>query len=672
MSFLFPSFLYALALIALPVIIHLFYFRRFRKVYFSNVRFLREVKEETSMRSRLRNLLVLLLRCLAVAALVIAFAQPFLPVTDAAITGRKAVSIYIDNSFSMGARGDRAEVLQLAKDRARAIVEAYGAEDRFQVVDNRLSGRSQRLVGQQQALTAIDEVVIGPESRQLMQVVDQQQSTLTDAIDDKGLIYLVSDFQRNASALGSIDEGATVNLVPIAAVRQQNAAIDSVWLEAPVGQVGQNNLLLVRVRNYGDTDLDNVRLSTTYNGQTKPEGVLTVAAGDFVIDSIYLRIDGGGNQRARLSITDFPVTFDDDYFIAFRTAESVRVLAISPAQETDPKLASALQLNVFTPTFASAQNIDYGSLRDYQLLVVSDLPAIGSGLAEQLRQYVNSGGNLLLFPAAGADVGSYNRLLAGFPADELGEFQPTAREISRINEEEFIFNDVFENRGEAISLPVTEGNFSLSRYGSRRQRPLLTYRDGSTALAAYQLGDGNLYLSAAPLAAEFSTLSRNAEIFVPMLYKMGISSGKRRPIAYTIGREEAIETDRRQASDDIVYKLSGNSGEFIPRQRAVGNRVILSLDSQLPTAGHYQLSLGTDTLETLAFNYDRRESDLDYLSADELATIPFTTLVNAENEDSLTVSIREGNEGRPLWRIFIWVGLGCLLAEALLLRLWRV
>ncbi|HMX40777.1 MAG TPA: BatA domain-containing protein [Saprospiraceae bacterium] len=68
MSFVFPAFLAALAVLAIPIIIHLFYFRRFKKVYFTNVRFLKEVKEETSNRQKLRNLLVLLMRCLAIAS----------------------------------------------------------------------------------------------------------------------------------------------------------------------------------------------------------------------------------------------------------------------------------------------------------------------------------------------------------------------------------------------------------------------------------------------------------------------------------------------------------------------------------------------------------------------------------------------------------------------------
>ncbi|MBK8471991.1 MAG: BatA domain-containing protein [Sphingobacteriales bacterium] len=81
MNFLFPAFLAAMAALAIPIIIHLFYFRRFKKIYFSNVKFLREIKEERASRNKLKHYLVLLARLLAVALLVLAFAQPFCPKT---------------------------------------------------------------------------------------------------------------------------------------------------------------------------------------------------------------------------------------------------------------------------------------------------------------------------------------------------------------------------------------------------------------------------------------------------------------------------------------------------------------------------------------------------------------------------------------------------------------
>ncbi|CAH0999769.1 hypothetical protein LEM8419_01069 [Neolewinella maritima] len=672
MSFLNPTFLYALAALAVPIVIHLFYFRRFRKVYFSNVRFLREVKEERSMRSRLRNLLVLLLRCLAVAALVVAFAQPFLPVAEGVRSGRKAVSVYVDNSFSMAAESDRAPLLQLARDRARDIVGAYGPEDRFQVITNSASGRSQRLVGQEAALEEIEAIRVSPETRPLSQILDRQRAALATADFDNELAYLISDFQRNVTNLEVTDTSMAVNLVPLEALRSRNVAIDSVWFDAPVPQLGQNNLLLVRVRNYGDVALDNVRLSLGYEGQSKPEGTLQLPPNDFVIDSVYLPIQQGGNGQATLTITDFPVKFDDVYYLSFQTTDRVQVLNIDADGTPDRNLAAALALRVFTPTYTSAQNIDYGTLADHQLVILTELPSVSSGLAEQLRQYVREGGNLLVFPPAAADLSSYGSFLSGFPVGTYQGFQEREREVSGINEEEFVFSDIFEGSRRALNLPRTLGNFPLARGGTRGQEQLLTYRDGSNAVVKYTVGEGNLYLSAAPLPTEWNSLVSNAEIFIPMLYKMGIGTGQRRPLAYTIGQDEVVRTGRRPSSGDLVYKLRGPGGEFIPQQRTVGSRVALGVSGQLPEAGVYDLLLNEEVVESFAFNYDRRESDLQYTAPEELAELANVTVLDASSQAALAGEIRARNEGRPLWQYFVWLALVSLLAEALLLRFWRV
>ena len=136
MSFLFPSFLWALFALSIPVIIHLFYFRRYRTVYFTNVSFLKELKEEKSTRNRLKHLLVLLLRLLLIACLVIAFAQPFLKGKNNADSGRQTVSIYLDNSFSMMAQDDEMPLLEKSRQLATEIVKAYPAGTQFHYITN--------------------------------------------------------------------------------------------------------------------------------------------------------------------------------------------------------------------------------------------------------------------------------------------------------------------------------------------------------------------------------------------------------------------------------------------------------------------------------------------------------------------------------------------------------
>lgn len=628
------------------------------------------------MRSRLRNLLVLLTRLLALAALIFAFAQPFLPKNDQALTkGQKAVSVYLDNSFSMSAENDRAPLIEVAKDRARDIVNAYGVEDRFQVISNEFAGKHQRLVGQEEALSMIDEVVVSPASRQLGRVLERQQTALNRGNLQNQVAYQISDFQRSITDLAAPEDSTLqLNLLPLQAIQERNVAIDSAWFDAPIPQLNQNNLLLVKVRNYSDEDLDNIRLSLRYEGQNKPEGILSIPARSYKIDSVYINIERPGVGRAELQITDYPIQFDDSYFVTFNVADRVKVLNINNGS-SDRNLQAALNgLSVFQPTFTDAGQIDYGTLGEYQLIILSQLDQVSSGLGSRLSEYVNDGGNLLVFPPKTANLASYRSFLAGLPADELQDYQAKTREIDYINTSEFVFRDVFDNRGAALRLPTTQGNFPLTRMGSRQQEVLLRYRDGSAAMAKFNIDQGNVYLSAAPLDVSENNLALNAEVFIPMLYKMAISTGRRRPVAYVIGSDEVIETPRRQATAELVYKLKGPEGEFIPEQRIIGNRIFLGVGNQVPAAGYYDLLLQEDeVIDAFAFNYDRRESALDYFTPDELQEKVGSRvqLIDASNEAAFANSIEENEQGTSLWRYFIWAALLFLLVEVLLLRFWK-
>jgi len=273
MQFLFPGFLAALAVISIPVIIHLFYFRRFKRVYFTNVRFLKEVKEETSNRQKLRNLLVLLMRALAIAAMVLAFAQPFIPLQDGLKKGQKAVSVYIDNSFSMNALSQDAPLVELAKQRARDIISAYSVEDRFQILTNDFEGRDQRLVSKEDALGRIEEIRTSPASRDLSKVLIRQQQCLSTGKQENRISFLISDYQQNISDMTSFrDSLMEVNLVPMRAVQERNISIDSAWFESPVQILNQPSNLYVRISNRSDEQADDVRITLRHDGQTKPVG----------------------------------------------------------------------------------------------------------------------------------------------------------------------------------------------------------------------------------------------------------------------------------------------------------------------------------------------------------------------------------------------------------------
>lgn len=675
MQFLYPAFLWTLLALALPIILHLFYFRRFKKVYFTNVKFLREVKEDTSARSRLRNLLVLLLRLLAIAFLVLAFAQPFFPTKGAEKAGIKAVSIYLDNSFSMNALSKDVGLLEKAKQRARAIVEAYAVDDKFQILTNDFSGRQQVLVNREDALGLIDEVVVGPAVQPLSRVVARQKQALALSKTDNQVAYLISDFQRSITDLGNyLDTLPQFNLVPLQAVQERNLAVDSVWFEAPVQMVNQTNRLLVRVKNYGEERQENVRLSLEYEGQTKPLGVVSLPPNGTVVDTANITVLRTGWHEANLTVTDYPIQFDDVYHCVFFVAPEIGVLTINEGSPNAYLEAAIRGIPYFKGVAANSQGLDYAAFSRYRLIVLNDLSAISSGLRDELRAYVEQGGNLLVFPAKNADLSNYRSFAQTFQANEIQAFEVQERIVGEVNTAEFVFNDVFENRSSNLRLPATKGNFRLGRSNARQEEYLLSYRDGSSYLSKYRLGLGHLYFVAAPLSQEFNNLVNNGEIFIPMLYKMALSAGTGGKLAYTLGREELLESEYRNNGAALVFKMKGQGEEFIPEQRIVGNKVFLNPHRQLKQAGVYDLFVRPDTIQhRFAFNYNRRESQLTYYRPAELSALvgPKVNVIQAQDQALLTVQIAEKTQGIVLWRWCILLTLLFLAMEVLVLRFWR-
>ena len=676
MQFVHPGFLWALLALAVPIIIHLFYFRRFKKVYFTNVRFLREIKDESSARRKLRNLLVLLMRCLALAALVFAFAQPFLPLDDAeVVTGQKSVSVFVDNSFSMSSLSEDVPLLEKAKTRARDIIDAYGVEDRFQVLTNDFEGRHQRLLSKEDALSLVDEIELSPSVRQLDAVRNRQDQALATGGTDNRYAYLISDFQASISNLEAGDTAVDLTLVPLQSVQERNVAIDTAYFDAPARVLNQTNPLIVRVHNYGNEDADNIRLALRLDGQVQPVGTLSVPAGRSVTDTVNLTLLRTGTYEAVLELTDFPVQFDDKYYVSFEVAQTIKVLVVN-GRGSNAFLTKALRnLPNFELTEQSAREINYNALSEHQLVVLNELSAISTGLSGALTDYSRAGGNLLIFPAAGADRNSYNNFLRRVRANELLEYRPGERTVGRINTQEFIYADVFENRSANLRLPTTQADYRLSRYSDRGEETLLTYRDGSTALGKYRNEDGTIYLSAAPLDEAINNLARSGEIFVPLLYKSAISGGRARPIAYTIGRDEILQSTARTVGNESVYRMTGDAEEFIPEQRTIGSRVTLNVNGQVPSAGFYDLFLDPqETLETYAFNFDRRESDLAVLNTAALRERvgEGTSILESAGDAGFAMAVTQRSQGTLLWRWFLIGGLLFLLLEVLLLRFWKV
>jgi hypothetical protein len=676
MHFLHPLFLFAAAAILVPVIIHLFYFRRYKKVYFTNVSFLKELKEETSVRSRLRNLLVLILRCLAVLALVFAFAQPFISDKNDAVSKQpKFVSIYVDNSLSMTALSEEVNLLDRSKETARSIVNAYRKDDQFNVFTNQLDYRSRSLLDQEAALSMIEEIELGPDVLQLDEVCNFQNELFRSSKGERDQIaYLISDFQEGmASEEVGRDSVTDTYLIPVRAPLVNNVGIDSVWFERPVLIQNQNAKLFVGITNYGDEPAENTRLSFTENGADKPLGQLDIPANSKIVDTVSMSFDLEGYQHLSIQLSDYPVQFDDTFHIAFDVQRTFRVLHLQDEidKQTISDFRSSSQLEVNS---VAINQLDYSGINDYQLVIVDELTEMSSGLVSTLDAYLNSGGNVFYIPTSEAIRPSSKDFLSSYQI-LLGDWSIAERAVGRVNTDSYIFSDVFENVSANIYLPATTGSYNIK--STRAKESIMTYRDGADYLSAFEVGSGNFYILNAPLSTEFNNLTENPSIFVPMVYKMASSSNEDRSIAYRIGEDDLVRVRLAESNEgqDGVYVLRDEITEFIPSQLFKNGQLELNVFGQVKRAGTYMLNSpeGSKVAE-LAYNYNRRESDLAYLSEQELRS-QFDTDINIieySSKANLTDVVQEKANGWRLWTIFVIMALLFLLGESLVLRFWKI
>jgi hypothetical protein len=681
MSFTYPAFLFALSAIAIPIIIHLFNFRKFKTVYFSNVRFLKEVKQETQAKSKLKHLLVLAARILAIIFLVLAFAQPYLPVENKkVILGDKAISIFVDNSFSMEAVNKNGTLLDEAKKKALEILSAYKPTDQFQLLTNDFEGKHQRLVSKEEFADLLDEVKISPASRSLQDIVSRQSDLLEQSETRNRTAFILSDFQKSLADVSQIKNDTSVkfNFIPLSAAEKSNVYIDTCWFETPVRQFGQVEKLHVRIRNVSEKMLENNSIKLFINDiQKTPASFRADKESDTEIILSFASKETG-IQHCRIGIQDYPVTFDDQFYFSFEVSKNIPVLCISnTAEEQSPYLSKLFgEDSLFILSNAYENKLDYSTLGNNKLIVLNGLKNISSGLSQELKRFMDNGGSVLIFPGKESELNSYKDFLAASRANYFEKLDTVNTKVDRINLEHPIYKDVFDRKNFSaanLDLPKVGEHYSLSRTTRSNEEYLLKLQNGDVFMSAYEVGKGKLYLCAAGLDDDFGNFPKHA-IFVPTLYKIGMYSQNTSPLFYTIGKDEAIEC-RFTVTGEQVFHLKGmkNGFDIIPEHKAMDSKTMILVHDQVKDAGNYNVFADKDLVTGVAFNFNRKESDLNCFSADELKEqmntfnlMNFNVLENTEQ--NLSLSLRELEQGKKLWKLCLVMALIFLAAEVLLLR----
>ncbi|HEX6889560.1 MAG TPA: VWA domain-containing protein, partial [Chryseolinea sp.] len=332
MTFLYPTFLWALTALSIPVIIHLFNFRKTTRIYFSNTRFLKQIKEATTAKRRLKHYLILASRLLFLFFLIITFCQPVIPAEEQ-LSGNPDVVLYLDNSQSMSAQmDDKTRGLDAAIGFAQSIADVFPPETRYKLITNDFSPFSNTFKTKPEVLDLLTQIRLSPVSRTLDEVLDKIQQ-------DKGLkqqeIFWISDLQK--STLGNIsstvDSSAKLHLVPIQYGQQSNVFVDSAYLENPFSTGGGKNVLHVKIRNDGKREVTQLNLKLSLNDIQAGTSAIDIPQGGVTEAEFDLASSLSGLNTAKISFNDFPVSFDNEFYLAVNFTSKIRVLEIKSTND---------------------------------------------------------------------------------------------------------------------------------------------------------------------------------------------------------------------------------------------------------------------------------------------------------------------------------------------------
>ena len=679
MEFVHPEFLWLLTLLVIPIIIHLFHFRKHKTLYFPSLKFVKFIEQENKSTQKLKNLLVLIARLLALTSLVFCFAQPYFGKNKSQSAGKNVLAIYIDNSFSMSAKGTEGELLSEAKELTRRILKEAEPQTHILISTNKLDGIEQRLVTKVEALEYLEKIEVAPVRRNFDEVLNWQKEFL-DRENEQNMklssrqYVVISDFQKNQFSTKKIKADVKANYYPIQILPQElsNLYIDSIWFASPIHKKGEANELFVRVRNLSKIDLLNAELEVEA-GEQKRSIFLDVPANKTTIANFQFTNQNSGNIEGKASINDKQLFWDDDFYFSYNVAESAGILILN-GEDANTSVNRVFAIESFYKVKSiSHLSFTREELKATDMVVLNGLNDISSGLASELLEFKQQGGSLFIFPGTKINESDYRRFLGDLELPAISGTAKNGNKIDKIEYKDPFFKNVFEKENSSLNLPSVTKSYGVPNAVQSTVYPLIKLRNGSPLLMRT---NENVYLYTSSLNETFGDFTQNA-LFPTVLLRAGEFAKRNLPSYALIGKENKL-TVFEDLSEDQPLKLINNKFEFIPITTKNGMAVNISISGpeaiEKLKAGNYKL-FSESNLGVIALNYERTESELEYVYdnqiVDELKkcgvkNINFNTIENGQS-----VSVIDLEKPQEFWRICLLLGLLFILSEMALLRFWK-
>ncbi len=669
MQFLYPNILWCLFALAIPIIIHLFNFRRHKVVYFSNTATLKTIEQENAKTKKLKYIIALIMRMLFVAALVFAFAYPYNPdqklKTDDA---DNLVAVYIDNSMSMQSQSSEISLIEDARASARKIVSNISPSQRFVLLTNSRQPDNEYPMNQDEMLMSIDAMQTESSPMSINVLYENLQMIMRRNGFKSASLFMYSDFQENMMNMDGLVVDSAIQLVamPLASDYQQNIYIDTVWLSSPILQIGLANEINVRVVNESAKDINGLPVNFEIDGKSVAFNTIDIPANGKNEVAMQFIIDNRVSSHvATVSINDYPITFDDTYNFVLNVRPIIKIVELSTG--TGDLAIKTLFSNdsLFDYQVMNPYRIDQQYLTDYQMVIVDGDANLNETMWQTMEDFAKDGGSVVLFPSESSEN------------SKSSELSDDTLSVSVIASQHPFFDDIFVNIPHNADLPKVFKHIQIDKKQFSNTLSLISLQNGNSFFTLSKIGSGNIFCFASQLGKDWTNFADNS-LFVPIMYKIAMLGCQMSRLSYTLGIDKDIVINGLTAfsEGDIRIRNAQGNLEMIPMVEMRNNRAFIRLYDELPDAGFYTINKGDEVIETMAWNDNRKESIMKFLDREEVDKLlkdnELNVLAVMKSDEIHSADVMETMVRRSmLWKSFIILSLISLLIEILVLRFWK-
>jgi hypothetical protein len=647
MHFKYPAIFYFLFILTVPILIHLFNLKKFKKIEFTNVQFLKKISIETRKSSQVKKLLILATRLLCFTALIFTFSQPYLG--NKKIEDNRHYYIYLDNSESLNTNGNNGNLLKTA---THDIIENSPENERYSLLTNddlRIN------ISKKELKKDLRNIQISNNITSFEDKINAIERELKNKSNDLYKILLISDFQYFTKKINNKFTNVTrpFSVVKLTSNVKNNISVDSVYIST---YNTYEKVVSVVIKNQGDEKND-IPIALYNSSKLINKRSFSILKNEEKI--LEFPIENFHQFKGKIQI-DFNESFmfDNVFYFTINSSKKTSILTIGKSL---PYISKIFNSDEFNYSSASLQNLNYNSISSQQLIILNQIQSITKVLESSILKFIENGGNLLVIPNKNIELNTYNSFFKKINSGEILNKYKDSLKITTINFEHPLFRDVFTKEVRNFEYPAVALNYTHNLKGNA----ILMFENKTPFLHEVANSFSKIYLFSSPLDIQSSNIV-NSPIIVPTLYNMAKQSLELTKPYYILQKENTIEISKKIEKNEIL-KISNQKKSFIPSQINFANKVVLSTINEPKTAGFFDITLNRDTLNYLAYNNSPNES---------LLTFYDLNTVKKENKNITIFSsikeyfkeINEKNKVQSLWRLFLAIAIVSLLLEILILK----